>query len=246
MLDYGSSPRGRGKRSATHHHVKRRGLIPARAGKTAWKRCASPTGGAHPRAGGENPTHWNRLLTGWGSSPRGRGKRRGRPGMPGTPGLIPARAGKTGEACSLSKTVAAHPRAGGENRLRVSNRTTTDGSSPRGRGKLSSAMARYLRVGLIPARAGKTMRIGGVSPVGAAHPRAGGENAVMNHPAADALGSSPRGRGKRLPPQQQRKYLGLIPARAGKTCKKPATGGVGRAHPRAGGENGPPVATFVG
>ena len=59
----------------------------------------------------------------------------------------------------------------------------------------------------------------------------------MNHPAAAALGSSPRGRGKLavllLPRSRQR----LIPAWAGKTVKPRSRIAWLKAHPRVGGEN---------
>ena len=70
-----------------------------------------------------------------------------------------------------------------------------------------------------------------------AHPRVGGENAVMNHPAAAALGSSPRGRGK--PPRRVALPTpgGLIPAWAGKTFRGWCRSLSCPAHPRVGGEN---------
>ena len=72
-------------------------------------------------------------------------------------------------------------------------------------------------VGLIPARAGKT---------------------VCNSPGVLlALGSSPRGRGKRGTSPSIRGTGRLIPARAGKTAVDWGTPAARSAHPRAGGEN---------
>ena len=96
---------------------------------------SSPTGTAHPRAGGENVDrkHVNDAMRG--SSPRGRGK----PGVagliPARAGLIPARAGKTRFLWPGRQIPAAHPRAGGENRAEIAAIQTRAGSSPRGRGK---------------------------------------------------------------------------------------------------------------
>ena len=93
-------------------------LIPARAGKTHCRSPRSAACPAHPRAGGENdqgaPDH------GWpvGSSPRGRGKRRRLVEAISHGGLIPARAGKTGECVEAVGGIGAHPRAGGENHIR--------------------------------------------------------------------------------------------------------------------------------
>ena len=70
-----------------------------------------------------------------------------------------------------------------------------------------------------------------------AHPRAGGENSTPFAASCAVMGSSPRGRGKRIMGQQAARGQGLIPARAGKTGK-PTSSQRGRAaHPRAGGEN---------
>ena len=72
----------------------------------------------------------------------------------------------------------AHPRAGGENKGPVSNGRTRDGSSPRGRGKQIRPIGQLEKLGLIPARAGKTWNSGS-RPISAwAHPRAGGENSL--------------------------------------------------------------------
>ena len=91
----GSSPRGRGKRTA-----RARASIAIRA---------------HPRAGVENDESRPAKFSGHGSSPRGREKLRP-PGHPGCVGrLIPARAGKTAAHVDMSTPHPAHPRAGGEN-----------------------------------------------------------------------------------------------------------------------------------
>ena len=95
LVAIGSSPRGRGKLIHTCRSRGQAGLIPARAGKTVSNASESTNGQAHPRAGGENPTH---SLT-----------------YPALTWLIPARAGKT-ESCGYNGAVGrAHPRAGGEN-----------------------------------------------------------------------------------------------------------------------------------
>ena len=123
------------------------------------------------------------------------------------------------------------------------------GSSPRGRGKLHAGGVGNRRSGLIPARAGKTIKtiIGAAKT--AAHPRAGGENRFHLHSSAARSGSSPRGRGKRAWALRLFPTRRLIPARAGKTFLKPTDTVHVRAHPRAGGENRPinrAVASFEG
>ena len=70
----GSSPRVRGKLPGGLSWGNKRGLIPARAGKTAPRARGPGIGPAHPRACGENAYEWVKNLFSGGSSPRVRGK----------------------------------------------------------------------------------------------------------------------------------------------------------------------------
>ena len=90
---------------------------------------------------------------------------------------------------------------------------------------------------LIPARAGKTYRgRTGVRPF-TAHPRMGGENLCSSVAVVGVEGSSPHGRGKHLGVIPGQAGHRLIPAWAGKTCRKLRRERAAAAHPRAGGEN---------
>ena len=91
--------------------------------------------------------------------------------------------------------------------------------------------------GLIPARAGKTKCERMPRAVGAAHPRAGGENPWHARSVICAHGSSPRGRGKHSIVLTFTLRPRLIPARAGKTLATTNNTLPVEAHPRAGGEN---------
>ena len=139
------------------------------------------------------------------------------------------------------KSWTAHPRAGGENPPPGKLIGLGHGSSPRGRGKPDRLLAYRDHVRLIPARAGKTKGRLPYAAVRQAHPRAGGENFQIGIPRSASWGSSPRGRGKRLPACAGRQPPRLIPARAGKTCPSGHTGPCWSAHPRAGGENPSPL-----
>ena len=155
-ISSGSSPRMRGKRPGRYHDLIDRRLIPAHAGKTFRRWETKATGGAHPRACGENPV---RLCRGWaclGSSPRMRGKRSVRIASSKRAGLIPAHAGKTSMPRLLLVEPRAHPRACGENTCRSRVLARTRGSSPRMRGKPRQAIERTRVNRLIPAHAGKT------------------------------------------------------------------------------------------
>ena len=70
-----------------------------------------------------------------------------------------------------------------------------------------------------------------------AHPRVGGENPPLYPSARTAIGSSPRGRGKRNAPTRPRQNGRLIPAWAGKTSREFGPCVTRGAHPRVGGEN---------
>ena len=91
-------------------------------------------------------------------------------------GLIPAHAGKTPRATSLSHSWRAHPRACGENLPGLLQGRLGTGSSPRMRGKLQSVRRFKQLFGLIPAHAGKTAYTKSPPLDIVAHPRACGEN----------------------------------------------------------------------
>ena len=186
---------------------------------------------------GEN-TPWPLfLLAARGSSPRVRGKLAAHLSEGAADGLIPACAGKTDKVVIHHNAGRAHPRVCGEN-LRVRDNTRRGrGSSPRVRGKLAASQAHVQYPRLIPACAGKTLSALVDYYGSAAHPRVCGENVISPLAIASRKGSSPRVRGKRIPPEQQvswdgssprvrgklvpearrRTRTGLIPACAGKT-----------------------------
>ena len=172
---------------------------------------------AHPRSRGENLTPAGRLVIDGGSSPLTRGKPCPPRRASASTGLIPAHAGKTTKKADRSKIHRAHPRSRGENEAGDEKGSTFDGSSPLTRGKLSSAIARYRRVGLIPAHAGKTRRSRRISLSSGAHPRSRGENSTTPGRRLADTGSSPLTRGKRHDEQEWLPRDGLIPAHAGKT-----------------------------
>ena len=172
-----------------------------------------------------------------GSSPRWRGKQGTRPINDAHAGLIPALAGKTWAAASHRDSRRAHPRAGGENHYEYARPENVKGSSPRWRGKPVRRAASTVWRWLIPALAGKTQATNATASSVGAHPRAGGENEALGFAINQQMGSSPRWRGKQKGVLPCSLFPGLIPALAGKTVAGRRIGGLGRAHPRAGGEN---------
>ena len=198
LLGEGSSPRGRGAPPPEQPTTAGRGLIPARAGSTQAYSPPLRQYRAHPRAGGEHPLVVSAVQLRQGSSPRGRGARpvSGLKMMSG--GLIPARAGSTPGKGPLRRTRRAHPRAGGEHTLDVSEARRRGGSSPRGRGARAAWTVGDVHGGLIPARAGSTRPSPPTRPWTRAHPRAGGEHTSGPLLVPLHMGSSPRGRGAHL------------------------------------------------
>ena len=195
------------------------GLIPAHAGKTT-RHSGIPCGRrAHPRSRGENTLA---SLTGCeieGSSPLTRGKLGQLISAFAPLRLIPAHAGKT-------------PRRAGRPTLRA-------GSSPLTRGKPDEMSGRQKRKGLIPAHAGKTAEVNVSHFRFPAHPRSRGENGSALPLTRGDAGSSPLTRGKLLTEEGERRFVGLIPAHAGKTRKVPLGASGQAAHPRSRGENKP-------
>ena len=233
----GSSPRVRGKLVPGPAKGSRTGLIPARAGKTVLLRPNRSGSGAHPRACGENALGFDEGGGHEGSSPRVRGKQRNHVTRDGGRRLIPARAGKTFHSCRRNGHAWAHPRACGENSARELPWFGSVGSSPRVRGKQPPLDVREPAGRLIPARAGKTILLFLSVSAAAAHPRACGENSIWVFLTGFLAGSSPRVRGKRADRCAGQPRVGLIPARAGKTGRRPRPRRAWSAHPRACGEN---------
>ena len=135
IVEKGSSPRVRGKRSPSSPTRRPCGLIPACAGKTASTVPSGVRARAHPRVCGENLCPLTHAKTRMGSSPRVRGKRTAHAAASTTRRLIPACAGKTAGHGGWAYAFVAHPRVCGENFFTQLIETRKNGSSPRVRGK---------------------------------------------------------------------------------------------------------------
>ena len=174
-----------------------------------------------------------------GSSPLTRGKRHNKQEWFSRDGLIPAHAGKTTCPPESSADTWAHPRSRGENSMAALIASSFAGSSPLTRGKHSRARLSSLVAGLIPAHAGKTMRLSQQGLITRAHPRSRGENIGDASAWRPQVGSSPLTRGKHQAVPAPGLAGGLIPAHAGKTSAYPRLPAASRAHPRSRGENHP-------
>ena len=197
--------------------ARRGGLIPARAGNTHHPVAPKPKRRAHPRSRGEHAGGGPGDSGSAGSSPLARGTLQELQPGEKTEGLIPARAGNTGDLHAWTAPAWAHPRSRGEHSLPSRSRPCESGSSPLARG------TRY------PKSSNFTITV--------AHPRSRGEHTVLLVKAAQEAGSSPLARGTPEPVTLIVCRPGLIPARAGNTIRKQFQHHGGRAHPRSRGEH---------
>ena len=133
-------------------------------------------------------------------------------------GSSPLTRGKLGPAPRWSTCLPAHPRSRGENGEDRELLASNGGSSPLTRGKRHTRSRRRVRVGLIPAHAGKTLVTVAFGRERRAHPRSRGENMAPNLTGMAPAGSSPLTRGKPLISGQTAFPWRLIPAHAGKTA----------------------------
>ena len=213
----GSSPLARGTLASLKNRVLARGLIPARAGNTERRRFRDRRAWAHPRSRGEHVSLSQSAPERSGSSPLARGTHAHNLRLLSGGGLIPARAGNTRLFLLRGGNMRAHPRSRGEHRRSWPRLIASLGSSPLARGTLPERPAPRDSGGLIPARAGNTVRIMILRSRGRAHPRS---------------------RGEHLPAGQEalaREWL--IPARAGNTHPPYQRIRRVRAHPRSRGEH---------
>ena len=154
----GSPPQVRGKLLALLSHLRRSGITPAGAGKTAKFAFRHGQFTDHPRRCGENTAQTNNIFTAIGSPPQVRGK-------PSCRGLIcrrlritPAGAGKTLQPRGLWHWRRDHPRRCGENIHAESVPCNVGGSPPQVRGKRRETCHSLHVLGITPAGAGKTLK----------------------------------------------------------------------------------------
>ena len=110
----------------------------------------------HPRACGENLASTGSNPSIKGSPPRVRGKLRLAVEVGVSRRITPARAGKTWVAVTVERCREDHPRACGENLVRIIPPGFCHGSPPRVRGKPEGRCGGCSVSGITPARAGKT------------------------------------------------------------------------------------------
>ena len=151
-------------------------------------------------------------------------------------GITPARAGKRVLQISRILPRRDHPRACGEKWRLPPPRPGPRGSPPRVRGKVQVEPELGTRLGITPARAGKSRSHPMRPPSARDHPRACGEKPSRVRLARWLLGSPPRVRGKGKVKDSRPAVAGITPARAGKSRILRQEFPWLRDHPRACGE----------
>ena len=171
-----------------------------------------------------------------GSSPRARGAVIAALFLTHPVGIIPARAGSRPKSCGDYPSLRDHPRARGEQLIILMISAPILGSSPRARGAAGEFFWGVFSNGIIPARAGSSLRDSSLPHSREDHPRARGEQCAEKGVRGFQLGSSPRARGAALVYPNGEYCRWIIPARAGSSRAASQAWLFGRDHPRARGE----------
>ena len=217
-LSRGLSPRVRGNPHARPYIRLAYGSIPARAGEPSTPVASGPSQPVYPRACGgtaESPVLW---IAAQGLSPRVRGNLCVAGVLDLDVGSIPARAGEPLQGRQHRNAHGVYPRACGGAVISTSNARSSQGLSPRVRGRLGTHVNRTLVGGSIPARAGEP-RPASLQPSSRrVYPRACGGTIAIRAAKRSIRGLSPRVRGNLLGKSGSGVRDGSIPARAGEPC----------------------------
>ena len=216
-LRSGSSPLARGLPARRRRFSRGRGIIPARAGFTAKNSGRFEAPQDHPRSRGVYAEFLAPRDVLIGSSPLARGLQRRIQGASKPLRIIPARAGFTPECSSPPRKPRDHPRSRGVYSTENLAQKIAAGSSPLARGLRTRRLQSGWRTGIIPARAGFTLRRTAALSPSWDHPRSRGVYSTTTLIAVLMPGSSPLARGLLHDHADRRLDAGIIPARAGFT-----------------------------
>ena len=229
----GSSPLARGLRSTAAWAAAAAGIIPARAGFTHRRPPDRGPRGDHPRSRGVYQPLCRGITRKTGSSPLARGLRQRVLERPHHERIIPARAGFTKPTTPRRFPMRDHPRSRGVYNPVIPEVSSLSGSSPLARGLPVCARSVPARGRIIPARAGFTDPCGLPAPQRRDHPRSRGVYGCTVVHRGGAPGSSPLARGLLESAGAAEVAVGIIPARAGFTCRRRGHGPFGPDHPRS-------------
>ena len=149
------------------------------------------------------------------------------------PGIIPARAGFTTRRMRRRYRDSDHPRSRGVYGRSPASLSRPTGSSPLARGLLPTGLTQNIEERIIPARAGFTRTAASNQRPCSDHPRSRGVYSRKLAAPQVGNGSSPLARGLRSAQDGAGYGPGIIPARAGFTCRTRRTPTTRRDHPRS-------------
>ena len=208
-------------------------IIPARAGFTSHRPRQGRGDQDHPRSRGVYPAGEPPACAPGGSSPLARGLRFEEVGGGGVGGIIPARAGFTGDSPAPSPAPTDHPRSRGVYASSCCGTAAASGSSPLARGLPRRTQYCHFCGRIIPARAGFTRSRSALAVTGRDHPRSRGVYADPPAQCRAPPGSSPLARGLRYSSTACPRGRRIIPARAGFTPSPPWSSSPAPDHPRS-------------
>ena len=229
----GSSPLARGLPGMTTEPPSADRIIPARAGFTSHRPRQGRGDQDHPRSRGVYPAGEPPACAPGGSSPLARGLRFEEVGGGGVGGIIPARAGFTGDSPAPSPAPTDHPRSRGVYASSCCGTAAASGSSPLARGLPRRTQYCHFCGRIIPARAGFTRSRSALAVTGRDHPRSRGVYADPPAQCRAPPGSSPLARGLRYSSTACPRGRRIIPARAGFTTASASAAPETWDHPRS-------------
>ena len=237
----GSSPLARGLPArSTRGDQRAPGSSPLARGLPGARRARPPPPADHPRSRGVYRDLGLPVGLYHGSSPLARGLQARRLLLGAGRGIIPARAGFTAVRPGGGVPAGDHPRSRGVYGRRPAAGPGGGGSSPLARGLHAEPRDLHGRGRIIPARAGFTRRSCRSRGRRPDHPRSRGVYNAFQVRSPSMPGSSPLARGLPGGPRMAGGTLGIIPARAGFTCRYAPAPQRGWDHPRSRGVYGAP------
>ena len=131
--------------------------------------------------------------------------------------ITPARAGRTELHISSSGSGQDHPRSRGKDQWQVSEMPPEIGSPPLAREGPKATKQEDGKVGITPARAGRTVGIRAINSASKDHPRSRGKDVTVVTVLRSLLGSPPLAREGHVRRDVGCAFFGITPARAGRT-----------------------------
>ena len=240
QLAGGSSPPVRGTLRWRPDGVQRSRFIPACAGNTRARIESGLPETVHPRLCGEHLYKGGVLDRNTGSSPPVRGTLCHASPLVSVCRFIPACAGNTRASSCAALRATVHPRLCGEHGPASGVKLLVHGSSPPVRGTHSLGRLQAIQLRFIPACAGNTHALVSAIVPAPVHPRLCGEHANALLANSPHTGSSPPVRGTLPSFGAVSIDCRFIPACAGNTRCRFASGGHLPVHPRLCGEHAKP------